>query len=233
MISKSFNNILKQYDPMVRNIIKKLSYEECYTEDLLQEGRILLYKAYHKFNKEKYNNKFITYAYKCISLGLRRSYAKIAGYRDYRGKGGKIAKIDKFTTSFESLYNRKPTSLEIKEGVGFNEMEYKILNNYLSYIDSLYDVNTYISRSDILNDSNIDLSKLKEIVKNKIIETYPDRTEVMFREFKLCDDNNLKPYINNSIYTRQNIGRMKKQIIKNLYKDKNISKYLDEIKENY
>jgi hypothetical protein len=26
---------------------------------------------------------------------------------------------------------------------------------------------------------------------------------------------------------------MKKQIIKNLYKDKNISKYLNEIKENY
>lgn len=88
---RALARVIKQYEPLIHKTARKYGWmasSHSY-DDLMQEGRLGLYKAIQKFQPER-GYKFMTLAFPCVRGAVQ-------------GLARKEKKHPKFTTSYESL----------------------------------------------------------------------------------------------------------------------------------
>lgn len=167
-----------EYDKMVYSIAVK--YKNCFElDDLVQVGRMGLAKAYNNFNDE-FNNKFSTYAYKCI-LGEILNYIRnskiVKVSRELQSKYSLIVKTkDKLT----NMLGHEASNYEISLYLEMDEKEIDdamIANEFVKSLDfsinsedeekdvSLYDVQGFEEKG-----YNADILTLKDEIKNLPLE---------------------------------------------------------------
>lgn len=91
---RALKKIIQQYEPLVHKMARKyswMSFSHSY-DDMLQEGRIAIFKAIHKFQPEK-GYQFMTLLFPSVRGAVQ-------------GLARKDNKHPKYTTSYESLKNR-------------------------------------------------------------------------------------------------------------------------------
>ncbi len=180
----SKDELVLKYLPMVRHIVKSYHPSQADFDDFFQEGAIGLLKAIEEYNPQRFQVKFSTFAYICIT----RRVSNI--FRRNRNKmlpaGGNILSLFQNTDEYN---NRKLIDFlagQTEEPFYFIEKEWinqkldSILKIYLSPIE--YQVMKGIIAGDNQGEIQISLSLAPKVIDNartrargklrKIIEVY-------------------------------------------------------------
>jgi len=113
------NTTVTENEGFVKTIVSKLvSRQSPHFEDALNEGRLGLFKAYHRFNPD-YGNRFTTYAGKWVYKG---ALAAIYGENGVpKSISSDAFKVDKAKTALQSKLGRLPAISELADHTKFSE----------------------------------------------------------------------------------------------------------------
>lgn len=150
--------------------------------DLIAEGNIGLMVAVDKFNPEKFNNKFCTYAAWWIKNHIRRALLdKSRIVRLPAHIGSKMSKILKAQSDLEESLGRAPLPEEIAEKVGKSEecirswMNFNTSPSLDAMSENGYDVPL---NSDIDGSGDVERSDLIERMFEKLVE-FPEKEQAL------------------------------------------------------
>lgn len=130
----SKDELVLKYLPMVRHIVKSYHPSQSDFEDFSQEGAIGLLKAIEEYNPERFQVKFSTFAYLCITRRVSNIFRK--NRKKLFPPSGNILSLFQNT---DENYNRKPIdSLASQIDEPFNFIEKEWINQKLDSILKLY-----------------------------------------------------------------------------------------------
>jgi RNA polymerase sigma factor (sigma-70 family) len=205
------NKIIEQNIGMVKKICSKLGY----SEEVVQEGIILLSKSIDKFDIKR-GFKFSTFAYNFVKCGLRDYVAKNVKYNGNLTKRESIelSKLYKEKSELESRHSFKYRRLEFQEMKGgrLKELEDKYICNSLDNITT-YDeeeVKLLDMVEDKKNDEDYQMFKLD--IKNVLTDKEILVIEMLERGYNFDD---IAKHLNVTKRTVYNIFKpIKEKVIK-------------------
>lgn len=180
----SRDELVLKYLPMVRHIVKSYHPSQSDFEDFSQEGAIGLLKAIEEYNPERFQVKFSTFAYLCITRRVSNICRK--NRKKMIPPSGNIVSLFQNT---DENNNRKPIDLlasQVDEPFNFIEKEWinqkldSVLKIYLSPIE--YQVMKGIIAGENQGEIQVSLALSPKVIDNartrargklrKIIEMY-------------------------------------------------------------
>lgn len=131
------NQILKDNEGLVRSIALGFKNSGLELDDLLNVGRMGLWKAYQNFDESK-GTKLSTFAYSYIQQEMRDAIQKESKPIRITHEGYEVySKISKFISSYEDMYHSYPSYDEISESTGYSVSKVITILNAFDGVSSL------------------------------------------------------------------------------------------------